>query len=70
MPYYKMILRDGDNPATSALHVTAQYCEASSRSEASKIFESNFGTKYVVAGPAKVEDDQLPEGTVLVTLNA
>lgn len=68
MAYYKMILRDGDNPATSALHITAHYCEASSRAEASLVFESNFGPKYVVAGPIKVEEDQLPEGTVLVTL--
>lgn len=58
-----MVLRDADNPATSSLHVTTHFCEALSRSDASKFFEEKYGVKNIVAGPIKV--DSLPDGAVL-----
>ena len=56
MAVYKMILRDGENDATSKLHVTEHYCNANTKNEAAKIFDDKFGPKWVVAGPLKIED--------------
>jgi hypothetical protein len=56
MPTYKMILRDAENPETSELHVVEVRCEAKNREEAQKKFDEQYGSKYVVAGPIKVED--------------
>jgi hypothetical protein len=55
MPTYKMILRDADNPETSALHVIEVFTEAANRNEAAKYFEETYGPKNVVAGPLKVD---------------
>lgn len=62
MAVYKMILRDGDNPDTSNLHVIQHYCNASGKTEAARLFEEKFGPKWVVAGPLKIDDEStIPE---------
>jgi hypothetical protein len=66
MSIYKVILRDGDNPATSTLHVIEKYCYANTRNEASVIFDAIDGPKYHVAGPLKIEESAVPEGAVFV----
>ncbi len=64
MPFYKMLLRDSDNPATSALHVVDEYCEAGSRNEAAEIFEGTFGPTRIISSPLKV--DEVPEGKTIL----
>lgn len=66
MSVYKVILRDGDNAATSALHVIEKFCYANTRNEASVIFDAVDGPKYHVAGPLKVEESAVPAGAVFV----
>jgi hypothetical protein len=57
MAVYKMILRDGENPDTSKLHVIAYFCNAETKLEAAKLFDDKFGPKWNVAGPTKIEDE-------------
>ena len=66
MNIYKLVLRDGDNPNTSALHVITKFCYAPTRNEASAIFNAVDGPRYVVAGPLKVEENAVPQGAVFV----
>jgi len=66
MNIYKLILRDGDNPNTSALHVVTKFCYANTKNEASVIFNAVDGPRYHVAGPLKVEENAVPQGAVFV----
>jgi len=66
MSIYKVILRDGDNPDTSKLHVVEKYCYANTRNEAAAVFDAVDGPKYHVAGPLKIEESAVPEGAVFV----
>jgi hypothetical protein len=66
MSIYKVILRDGDNPDTSALHVIEKFCYANTRNEASAIFDAVDGPKYHVAGPLKVEESAVPAGATFI----
>jgi len=60
MHVYKMILRDGENPETSNLHVVEKYCKAANRNEAAVKFNEKLGPKWVVAGPLLVEEGKVP----------
>lgn len=53
MPTYKMVFRKPEPPGT--LDIMEDYCEAKTREEAQKIFESRHGPERIVAGPIKVE---------------
>lgn len=66
MPFYKMLFRDSDNPATSALHVVDEYCEAASRNEAAELFEGTFGQTRIISSPLKVEESDIPEGKTIL----
>jgi len=66
MSIYKIILRDGDNTATSVLHVIEKFCYANTRNEASNIFDAVDGPKYHVAGPLKVEESAVPAGATFI----
>jgi hypothetical protein len=66
MSIYKVILRDGDNADTSALHVIEKFCYANTRNEASVIFDAVDGPKYHLAGPLKVEESAVPAGAVFL----
>lgn len=68
MPIYKMAYRDGDNPETSKLHVNVYFCEAETKKEALKIFETNLGYKWVLAGPIGVDADKVPSDATFVTM--
>ncbi len=61
-----MLLRDSDNPATSALHVVDEYCEASTRNEAAEIFEGAFTPARVISSPLKVEETDIPAGKTIL----
>ena len=63
---YKIVLRDGDNPNTSTLHIIEKFCYANTRNEASAIFDAAHGPRYHVAGPLKVEENKVPEGAVFL----
>ena len=66
MAVYKMIYRDGDNQATSDLHVVEKFCQADTKTQATKIFDDLFGPKWVVAGPLKLEPEKVPENVEFV----
>jgi len=68
MPVYKMAYRDGDTPETSKLHMILYFCEAKDRIEADKIFSANFGPKWVLAGPTKVDTDKVPPSANFVSM--
>ncbi len=53
MNTYRMIFRKPEPPGT--LEIMDDYCEANTREEAQKIFESRHGVERVVAGPIKVD---------------
>lgn len=68
MAVYKMILRDGENPDTSKLHVLDYYCNADTKNQAAEIFDKNFGQKWNVAGPLKIDDlTKVPETATFVS---
>lgn len=66
MNIYKLVLRDGDNANTSALHVVSKFCYANTKNEANTIFLAVDGPRYHVAGPLKVEENNVPQGAVFV----
>jgi hypothetical protein len=66
MSIYKVILRDGDNPDTSKLHVVEKYCYANTRNEAAAVFDAVDGPRWHVAGPLKVEESAVPAGAVFL----
>ena len=66
MSIYKVILRDGDNPDTSNLHVVEKYCYANTRNEAAAVFDAVDGPRWHVAGPLKVEESAVPAGAVFL----
>lgn len=69
MPVYKVVLRDGDNPDTSTLHVVEKYCYADSRNAAQEIFTTTVGPKWHVAGPILVEESKVPNDAVFLNEN-
>jgi len=66
MNIYKVILRDGDNPNTSALHAIEKYCYANTRNEAGVIFNDVDGPRWHVAGPLKIEESKVPDGAIFL----
>ena len=61
-----MLLRDGDNPETSNLHVIEKYCRAPNRNAAAVLFNEKLGPKWVVAGPLIVEEKDVPPNASFV----
>ncbi|CAB4125856.1 hypothetical protein UFOVP181_382 [uncultured Caudovirales phage] len=66
MNIYKIVLRDGDNPDTSALHAIEKYCYANTRNEASELFLESDGPRWHLAGPLKIEESKVPEGATFI----
>ena len=66
MPVYKVLVRDGDNPETSSLHVIEKYCYADTKKLAEEFFFNNVGPRWHVAGPLVVEESKIPVDAVFL----